>query len=87
MEGLKKEIQNIKERNALVEAEKAWETSIVRTISVTVLTYIVIAILMLVLQIQKPFMNALIPTVGYVLSFQSLPFLKKLWVRHYVKNN
>ena len=58
MDSLKKlegEINKIKERNRRVEAEKAWETSWARRISILVLTYIVIAIFFVFANIPKPF--------------------------------
>ena len=44
IEEIKKEINLIKERNKRVEADKAWETSGFRVVSVVVMTYIVTSI-------------------------------------------
>lgn len=81
---LEKEIEKIKKRNKKVEAEKAWETSFERKISIIVFTYIIIAIIMLLLKIEKPFVNALIPTFWYLLSILSISFLKKKYIKKYV---
>ena len=81
---LEKEIEKIKKRNKKVEAEKAWETSFERKISIIVFTYIIIAIIMLLLKIEKPFVNALIPTFWYLLSTLSISFLKKKYIEKYV---
>lgn len=81
---LEKEIEKIKKRNKKVEAEKAWETSFERKISIIVFTYIIIAIIMLLLKIEKPFVNALIPTFWYLLSTLSISFLKKKYIKKYV---
>jgi len=80
IEKLQKEIETIKTRNRNVELEKAWETSTVRKISIAVLTYVVMVIVMLSLRIDKPFVAALIPTLGFTLSTMSLGLVKKYWL-------
>lgn len=75
------EIQKIQERNTKVELEKAWETSTARAISLLVMTYVLASLLLLVIKNEHPFINALVPTLGYFLSFQSLPFIKKWWMK------
>ncbi len=42
LEDLKKEIENIKQRNKKVELDKKWETSWTRKICIMILTYIVV---------------------------------------------
>lgn len=79
---LEQEINKIKERNAKVEADKAWETSLFRKILIAVLTYFVIVIFFFFAQLPKPFINAIVPTTGFMLSTLSVPFFKKLWLRH-----
>lgn len=74
-------INEIKERNARVELDKAWETSYTRKISLTIITYIVIVIVLVVIKNDNPFINGLVPAVGYFLSTQSLQVIKKYWVR------
>ena len=76
------EIIKIKKRNKKVELDKAWERSTTRGLTLTVLTYLLVVILLLVIKNEHPFTNALIPTLGYFLSFQSLSFLKKLWKKN-----
>jgi len=41
LRNLEQEIQTIQQRNARVEVDKAWETSIFRKVSIALLTYIV----------------------------------------------
>jgi hypothetical protein len=84
-EEIKKEIDLIKERNKKVEADKAWETSGVRVASVLGMTYVVTAIVFYFLGVQNFLLNALIPTVGFYLSTQSLPLLKIWWINKYYK--
>lgn len=76
-----REISKIKERNARVEADKAWETSWTRTIIIAVLTYIVIVLFFYSAGFQKYWANALVPTIGFLLSTLSVSFVKWLWVR------
>lgn len=40
LQHVKEEIEQIKQRNARVESDKAWETSLFRKILIAVLTYI-----------------------------------------------
>ncbi len=78
---LEKEIHLIKARNVKVEADKAWETSLVRRISVGIITYAFMCVLMFSLEVDKFYLNALIPTCGYLLSTISLGFIKTIWQR------
>ena len=76
---VEQEIQKIHERNKKVELDKAWETSKTRKISIAVLTYMVVVIVMHSLGLEKPFINAIIPTLGFMLSTFSLGFIKEFW--------
>jgi hypothetical protein len=73
-------IEAIEERNARVEADKAWETSVFRISSLAVIVYVVAVLLLLSVHDAKPILNALIPAAGFLLSVQTLPFLKKWWL-------
>jgi len=81
IQNLKNEIENLKKRNARVEADKAWETSGARKVLVAILTYLVIVIFFYFADLPKPFLNAIVPTLGFLLSTFSIPFFKKLWVK------
>lgn len=84
-EEIKKEIDLIKERNRRVEADKAWETSRTRVVSIVAMTYILTAIVFYFIGVKNFFLNALIPTVGFYLSTLSLPFIKKWWIENNIK--
>lgn len=75
------DIKEIKTRNKRVEADKAWETSITRKILIAVLTYFVIVLFFSTANLPNPFVNAIVPTVGFVLSTLSLPIFKKIWIK------
>jgi len=81
----KKEISAIKERNARVEADKAWETSKARKIVIAVLTYLVIVLFFFAAGLPNPLVNALVPTVGFMLSTLSLPWFKRAWIKKIYK--
>lgn len=85
LETLRKEIEKLKERNQRVEADKAWEGSAFRVLSLCVITYFIAAAVMYAIGVVNIWTNALVPTVGYFLSTQSLPFIKKWWVANYLK--
>ena len=79
---IEEEIKTIKDRNTKVEMEKAWETSNMRVFVLTLTTYILASLLLWVIHNDNPLINALVPTLGYFLSFQSLPFIKKWWMKN-----
>lgn len=81
IEKLEKEIEAIKIRNKRVETDKIRETSWIRKISIAFLTYIVIVIFFFSANISKPFINAIVPTIGFLLSTLSLDILKKYWIK------
>jgi len=60
-------------RNKRVEAEKAWETSMVRVVLICGITYIAAILILSAYAISYLFRNALMPTLGFFLSVQSLP--------------
>jgi preprotein translocase subunit SecF len=82
----KQEIAAIKERNKRVEADKAWEVSWTRKIIIALLTYLVVVLFFYVAGLSKPFLNSLIPTLGFILSTLSLTFCKKLWLKYWKRS-
>jgi hypothetical protein len=68
MQDIQKEIEQLKTRNKRVEADKAWETSSTRKILIMLLTYAVIVIFLYTASLPKPRINAIIPTIGFMLS-------------------
>ena len=80
MEEIKKEIEEIKERNKRVELDKKWETSATRKICIAVLTYIVvICYTSLISKISNVLLSSLVPVIGFTLSTLSLKFVRKIW--------
>lgn len=77
---LEKEIIKIKKRNKKVEIDKAWETSIFRKVIIAVLTYFVIVLFFYFAWLDKPFINAIVPTIWFLLSTLSMKIFKKIWL-------
>lgn len=82
-----KSFEALRRRNVRVEADKAWETSLFRKITIALATYIIASIAMYFIGVSNYFGNALIPTIGYILSTLSLPFVKSWWILRYLSNN
>lgn len=83
MNNLETRIKKIEKRNQKVEADKAWEISSTRKILIAIMTYITIVLFFYVAQLPKPFINSIVPTIGFVLSTLSLPYFKKLWINKF----
>ena len=81
MEDLEKRVQEIEERNLRVEADKLWETSWTRRFLLMIFTYLAIGIYMWAIDIERPWSNAVIPTISFILSTLTMPFFKKLWLK------
>lgn len=79
MKDLETRIGAIEERNKKVEQDKAWETSWVRRLSVAALTYMVVVAYLLAISNDKPFVNALVPVAGYLLSTMVLKSIRNFW--------
>ena len=77
------QIQEIKERNKRVELDKARETSFTRRSVIAVITYGVATLFMYRIGIPDPYLNAFVPTGGYILSTLSLPIIKQWWLKKY----
>lgn len=81
MDNLEIRTQKIEERNLGVEADKAWETSWTRRILLTIFTYLAIGIYMWAIGISRPWLNAVVPSIGFMLSTLTMPFFKKIWLK------
>jgi hypothetical protein len=76
-------IETIEERNRRVELDKAWETSKTRRALIAVITYGIAILFMWRIGVPDPFINAFVPTGGYLLSTLSLHFIKTKWIQLY----
>lgn len=80
IEQIKEDIKEIKERNIRVERDKAWEVSWTRRVLVAILTYIVVVLFFFFAELPKPFLNAIVPTLAFILSTASIGFFKRVWM-------
>lgn len=81
-EELLAEIEQIKVRNKKVEADKAWETSWTRKCVILLLTYLVITIFFFTARLSDPFINAIVPSLAFVISTSTLPLIKNWWMEN-----
>ena len=72
-------VSEIRARNGRVELEKAWEQSRTRVVSIVIITYLLMSLVFWLIGNQMFLINALIPTLGYFISTQSLSFIKQRW--------
>jgi len=77
---IEQELDSIKQRNARVEADKAWEVSHVRIGTICGITYVVAALLLYLIGTERFLLGALVPALGFLLSAQSLPAVKRWWI-------
>ncbi len=80
MNNLEDQIEPILERNKHVEANKAWETSWFRRLTISVMIYIISVVLLWSIDSNPFLIQALVPAGGYLLSTLSLPWMKKRWI-------
>ncbi len=79
-------LDEVELRNRRVEMNKAWEVSATRKISVLLATYIAMIILFHSLENDRPFSNAIVPTLGFFLSTLSLPVVRGWWKKRFGKD-
>ena len=76
---LESRIKTIENRNASVELDKAWETSLFRKLLLMSFTYLSLGLYMYVISVADPWINAVVPTIGFFLSTLTLPIFKTYW--------
>jgi len=79
---LEQRLEAIEKRNEKVEIDKAWETSFVRRALLLIMTYLVIGFYMNAIKIADPWVNAIVPSIGFLLSTLTLPFFKTIWMKY-----
>ena len=83
---LERRVSAIEERNKRVEGDKAWETSTLRKGLIVVLTYVFAVLYLKVADTTNPFFGAVVPTVGFYLSTQTLKLIKDKWLSNRKKD-
>lgn len=77
---LEERVAQLEKRNKFVEGNKAWETSWTRRLSIMTLTYLVVVFYLRFVVHIHPWINALVPVIGYFLSTLTISRLKKHWL-------
>ena len=77
-------IEQLERRNKRVEADKAWETSWIRKISIMILTYLVVVMYLVFVVGVEPWINAIVPVLGFFLSTLTLGMLKRLFISRHI---
>ncbi len=63
---LEKEVLALQARNRKVEGDKAWETSLIRRLTITVATYILAGVWLVLIHDTFPWLKAFVPSLGYL---------------------
>lgn len=87
MTTLEERVQKIEERNLRVESDKAWEISLTRRSLLVIFTYLAIGLYLWAIGINRPWLNAIVPAIGFLLSTLTLPFFKRLWFKYFYPRN
>ncbi len=82
---MKADIEAIKQRNQRVEGDKAWETSKTRKALIGLMTYVIVVIFLFLIKAPNPFLNAIVPVMGFLLSTATLSWCKEKWMQKILK--
>ena len=74
----------IEARNKRVELDKAWETSWTRRLLLTLFTYLALGLYLWAIDISRPWLNSIVPAVGFMISTLTMPWIKDRWIKHWV---
>ena len=74
-------LERIESRNHRVELDKAWESSWVRRIFIAVVTYLVFGLYLRTIGISRPWLNSIVPALGFLISTVSIVWLKQEWIK------
>ncbi len=85
MENLEQRISSIEERNKRVELDKAWEVSWTRKVLLIAFTYITIGLFLSVTAVSNPWLNAIVPAIGFTISTLTMPLFKSIWIKQIKK--
>lgn len=83
LDNLEQRVSAIEGRNRRVELDKAWEQSGVRKLIVALLTYAVVTVYLYAIRIPHPFLNAIVPSLGFYLSTLALNAAKVWWIKRH----
>ena len=81
LQGLRKRLEYIEARNQRVESEKQWETGITRKAILFITTYVLIGLYMWMINVSQPWLNAVIPALGFLVSTLTIQWAKNIFVK------
>ncbi len=76
---IEERVTAIENRNNKVESDKAWETSWARRLTIGAMTYGVAVAYLLIINNEDPWLNALVPAGGYILSTLVVKTVREYW--------
>ncbi len=79
---LEKRIAVLESRNKRVDGDKAWETSVMRRFLISVVTFVIIGLYLTWLDVRQPWLHAVVPSVGFLLSTLAIQKVKQLWLKN-----
>ncbi len=85
MNSLEERVEKIELRNRKVEVDKTWEGSNTRKLVLIIFTYLAVGFYLNVINVQNPWINAIVPSLGFLLSTLTLPFIKNWWKKNIYK--
>lgn len=77
---LEQRITEIEKRNIKVETDKKWEGSVTRKTLLIIFTYISVFLYFIIIDVENPSLNAIVPSLGFLLSTLTLPIFKNIWI-------
>ncbi len=77
---LEERVAQLEARNLRVEADKGWEVSWLRRGSIMLLIYLTVVFYLYFVIHISPWINALVPVIGFFLSTLTVSQLKRYWV-------
>lgn len=77
---IEERLEIIENRNKRVEQDKAWETSVTRRVLIATITYALVGIYLSWLNVEKPWLNAVVPVVAFAISTLAIHEIKKIWI-------
>ncbi len=81
LQDLERRVRVIEKRNTRVELDKRWETSWIRRLAVIIFTYVAIGLYLQIIHVTNPWLNAIVPAVGFFLSTLTLSVVKQYWMK------
>jgi hypothetical protein len=74
-------LATIEARNRRVEDDKAWETSWFRRGVIAGCTFLFVGLYLIWLGVDRPWLNAVVPVGGFLLSTMAVQRAKQRWLR------